>query len=192
MVICVHDIVHLYPIILTCVIRNFWLQNQLEQARYAHVPLGNIPSDPALFVSDVFYSRHLLRHNHVLWASPTDKPDLGGTENLLWSMIILFEHAFSEIVYMTKREREGEREKKEKKFIFGFISGREDDDHRLITDAEEGRSLEINNPGAYPTCCIELSLDGLAVNTVLQSAHINDYEGASGTSISFDWAPQVP
>ena len=54
------------------------LQNQLEQARYAHVPFGNIPSDPALFVSDVFYSRHLLRHNHVLWASPTDKPDLGG------------------------------------------------------------------------------------------------------------------
>ena len=69
--------------------------------------------------------------------------------------------------------------------------GREDDDHRLITDAEEGRSLEINNPGAYPTCCVELSLDGLAVNTVLQSSHINDYEGASGTSISFDWAPQV-
>ena len=72
-----------------------------------------------------------------------------------------------------------------------FFSGREDDDHRLITDAEEGRSLEINNPGAYPTCCVELSLDGLAVNTVLQSSHINDYEGASGTSISFDWAPQV-
>ena len=54
-------------------------QNQMEQARYAHIPVGNIPSDPALFVSDVFYSRHLLRHNHVLWASPTDKPDLGGT-----------------------------------------------------------------------------------------------------------------
>ena len=75
-------------------------------------------------------------------------------------------------------------------FMYLMI-GREDDDHRLITDAEEGRSLEINNPGAYPTCCVELSLDGLAVNTVLQSSHINDYEGASGTSISFDWAPQV-
>ena len=31
---------------------------------------------------------------------------------MLWSMIIiLFEHAFSEIVYMTKREREGEKER---------------------------------------------------------------------------------
>ncbi len=60
-----------------------------------------------------------------------------------------------------------------------------------MTDAEEGRSIELNTPGAYPTCCIQLSLDGLSVNTVLQSQHINDYEGASGSSISFDWAPQV-
>ena len=70
-------------------------------------------------------------------------------------------------------------------------TGREDDDHRLMTDAEEGRSIEINNSGAYPTCCIQLSLDGLAVNTVLQSQNINDYEGASGSSISFDCIPQV-
>lgn len=60
-----------------------------------------------------------------------------------------------------------------------------------MTDAEEGRSIEINNPGAYPTCCVQLSLDGLAVNAVLQSPHINDHEGASGTSTSFDWAPQA-
>lgn len=60
-----------------------------------------------------------------------------------------------------------------------------------MSDTEEGRSVEINNPGAYPTCCIQLSLDGLAVNAVLQSHHINDHEGASGTSTSFDWAPQA-
>ena len=60
-----------------------------------------------------------------------------------------------------------------------------------MTDTEEGRSVEINAPGAYPTCCVQLSLHGLAVNTVLQSHHINDHEGASGSSISFDWAPQV-
>lgn len=58
-------------------------------------------------------------------------------------------------------------------------------------DNEEGLSIEINNPGAYPTCCIELSIDNLAVNTVLQSLHINDYEGAATNTVSFDWAPQV-
>lgn len=60
-----------------------------------------------------------------------------------------------------------------------------------MTDVEEGRSVELNAPGAYPACCIQLSLDGLSVNTVLQSVHINDYEGASGSSISFDCTPQV-
>ncbi len=58
-------------------------------------------------------------------------------------------------------------------------------------DNEEGRSIEINNPGAYPTCCIELSLDNLAVNTVLQSPHINDYEGGAASTVSFDCVPQV-
>jgi DNA polymerase epsilon subunit 1 len=123
-----------------------WLHNQLEQARYAHIPLGNLSKDPSLSITDVFFARHLLRHNHILWVSPSDKPDLGG---------------------------------------------REDDDYRLITDTEEGRSVELNSPGAYPTCCVELSLDGLSVNTVLQSQHINDYEGGSGSSISFDCTPQA-
>ena len=73
----------------------------MEQARYAHIPVGNIPSDPALFVSDVFYSRHLLRHNHVLWASPTDKPDLGGTKT----------QREREEDRVREREREGGRER---------------------------------------------------------------------------------
>ena len=60
-----------------------------------------------------------------------------------------------------------------------------------MMETESGRSLELNNPGLYPSTCIELSLDGLAVTTVLQATHINDYEGASGSSISFDYVPQV-
>lgn len=47
--------------------------------------------------------------------------------------------------------------------------GREEDDCRLVMDTEEGRSIVLNSPGAYPTCCVELTLDGLSVNTVLQS-----------------------
>ena len=58
------------------------------------------------------------------------------------------------------------------------------------TGAHSG-SLELNTPGLYPSTCVEITLDGLAVNAVLQSSHINDYEGGSGTSTSFDYAPQV-
>ena len=77
--------------------------------------------------------------------------------------------------------------------------------------------MEVNNPGCFPTVCVELSVDSLAVNTVLQvkaalwhvvsvsgewavtllsphspqSAHINDAEGGAGTGVSFDSLPQV-
>ncbi|XP_037072699.1 DNA polymerase epsilon catalytic subunit A-like [Pollicipes pollicipes] len=56
------------------------LETTAEQCRYFHVPVGNLPADATLFGEDLFYSRHLRKHNHVLWASPTERPDLGGKE----------------------------------------------------------------------------------------------------------------
>lgn len=52
----------------------------LEQGRYFHLPIGNMPSDPALFGADLFYARHLQKHNFILWWSSTYRPDLGGSE----------------------------------------------------------------------------------------------------------------
>ncbi|XP_071842244.1 DNA polymerase epsilon catalytic subunit A-like isoform X2 [Apostichopus japonicus] len=56
------------------------LMNYLEQARYFHLPVGNMPEDAGIFGADLFFARHLQKQNHVLWASPTDRPDLGGRE----------------------------------------------------------------------------------------------------------------
>ena len=39
---------------------------------------------------------------------------------------------------------------------------------RLSAVSEEGGNIEVNNPGCYPTVCVELSIDCFAVNTVLQ------------------------
>lgn len=52
----------------------------LEQCRYYSLPIGNMPADPIMFGADIFYARMLQKHNFVLWASPTCKPDLGGRE----------------------------------------------------------------------------------------------------------------
>lgn len=71
------------------------------------------------------------------------------------------------------------------------LLGHEEDDYRLMASNEEGSGLELNNGGLYPSVCVELIVDGLAVTTVLQASHVNDYEGSSSTSISFDYAPQV-
>lgn len=48
--------------------------------RYFHIPVGNLPEDISTFGSDLFFARHLQRHNHLLWLSPTSRPDLGGKE----------------------------------------------------------------------------------------------------------------
>ena len=72
--------------------------------------------------------------------------------------------------------------------------GHEDDDYRLMITSDSvshSGSVELNTPGLYPSTCVEITLDGLAVTAVLQANHINDYEGGSGTSTSFDYAPQV-
>ena len=52
----------------------------IEQCRYLHIPVGNLPKDMTLTGCDIFFARHLKRHNHVLWCSPTERPDLGGKE----------------------------------------------------------------------------------------------------------------
>ncbi|XP_054717403.1 DNA polymerase epsilon catalytic subunit A-like [Uloborus diversus] len=52
----------------------------LEQCRYFHIPVGNLPQDASLFGSDIFFARHLQRQNFLLWCSPTGRPDLGGKE----------------------------------------------------------------------------------------------------------------
>ncbi|XP_066459860.1 DNA polymerase epsilon catalytic subunit A [Eleutherodactylus coqui] len=122
------------------------LSQAFEMARYYHLPVGNLPDDVSTFGSDLFFSRHLRRHNHLLWLSPSSRPDLGGKEA---------------------------------------------DDNRLVMEFDERASVEINNPGCYNTVCVELDIQSLAVNSILQSHHINDLEGAGSIGISFDVIQQA-
>ncbi|XP_076064206.1 DNA polymerase epsilon catalytic subunit 1 [Oratosquilla oratoria] len=57
------------------------LHTTLEQCRYFHIPIGNLPQDTTIFGADLFYARHLQKHNCILWCSPTHRPDLGGKEH---------------------------------------------------------------------------------------------------------------
>lgn len=56
------------------------LMNMIEQARYYQIPVGNLPKDTSQYACDLFYSRHLIKNNYVLWCSPTSMPDLGGKQ----------------------------------------------------------------------------------------------------------------
>ena len=57
-----------------------WWFYQVELARFAHVPIGNIEPDSISFVTDVAFSRHLTAQNYCIWYSPAGLPDLGGNE----------------------------------------------------------------------------------------------------------------
>ncbi|XP_036290221.1 DNA polymerase epsilon catalytic subunit A isoform X1 [Pipistrellus kuhlii] len=122
------------------------LSQAFEMSRYFHIPIGNLPEDISTFGSDLFLARHLQRHNHLLWLSPTWRPDLGGKEA---------------------------------------------DDNRLIMEFEDQATMEINSSGCYSTVCVELDIQNLAVNTILQSHHVNDMEGADSVGISFDVIQQA-
>ncbi|KAK2845413.1 hypothetical protein Q7C36_010267 [Tachysurus vachellii] len=117
------------------------LSQAFDMARYYHLPVGNLPEDISIFGSDLFLARHLRKHNHLLWLSPTARPDLGGKEA---------------------------------------------DDSRLVMESDERGSVEINSPGCFSTVCVELDLQSLAVNTILQSQHVNDMEGGASMGVSFD------
>ncbi|XP_060547856.1 DNA polymerase epsilon catalytic subunit A [Pantherophis guttatus] len=56
------------------------LSQAFDMSRYYHLPVGNLPDDVSIFGTDLFFSRHLHRHNHLLWLSPTSRPDMGGKE----------------------------------------------------------------------------------------------------------------
>ncbi|XP_027422941.1 DNA polymerase epsilon catalytic subunit A isoform X2 [Bos indicus x Bos taurus] len=123
-----------------------YLSQAFEMSRYFHVPVGNLPEDISTFGSDLFFARHLQRHNHLLWLSPTSRPDLGGKEA---------------------------------------------DDNRLVMEFDDQAPVEINSSGCYSTVCVELDIQNLAVNTILQSHHVNDMEGADSIGISFDVIQQA-
>ena len=53
---------------------------RLEYSRFAHVPVCNLGSDPHNTIIDVLFGRKLQQHNHLLWASESSIPDLGGAE----------------------------------------------------------------------------------------------------------------
>ncbi|EGG20436.1 putative DNA polymerase epsilon subunit A [Cavenderia fasciculata] len=61
------------------------------------------------------------------------------------------------------------------------LGGTEEDDAKFH---EELPKIEINQPDSYSTVCFELDLANLAVNTILESAHLADIEGIIGGELN--------
>ena len=137
---------------------NIILVNMLEQCRYLHIPLGNFPDDSCLFACDLFYARHLIKHNHLLWCSLTDQPDLGGKEQDDYRMLLTAD----------VNDRNNNDEESNVKH-----------DNQSISSNKQNHPFEINHSGFYPTSCIEFELVGLAICAVLNFQKIHEVEGSN-------------
>ncbi|KAJ1904161.1 DNA polymerase epsilon catalytic subunit, partial [Coemansia sp. IMI 209127] len=58
-----------------------WVDERISLSQYADVPVGNIPADAPMFLADMFFARKLSLAKHILWWSPSSKPDLGGRQD---------------------------------------------------------------------------------------------------------------
>ena len=57
-----------------------FMEEKFQLAKYSNVPVCNIENDSTIFLADLFLARRLKMVDHILWASPSPKPDLGGSE----------------------------------------------------------------------------------------------------------------
>ncbi|GMF20503.1 unnamed protein product [Phytophthora lilii] len=138
----------------------------LDCARYAHLPVGNFTGDHSIAILDTLYSRILTKHKHMWWHSPTSLPDLGGKEQEQQ-----FQQLFSQSLL-------GSAQSTQKKGDAGS-------QHRVDT------SVVVCEKGSFVDVCVELELDGLAVNAILVASQIHSIEGlgvAHQMEIDFDGA----
>ncbi|KAJ1679728.1 DNA polymerase epsilon catalytic subunit, partial [Spiromyces aspiralis] len=134
-----------------------WVQDRVELAKYANVPVGNLPADlPPMFLADIVFARRLVQAKHVLWWSSASRPDLGGREG------DESEAAGLDLAELLDDISDGVA-KKSKLALAGWK-----------------RRVETNSPGSYDTLCVDLDIQGLAVGTVVQAPHVNELEGTSG------------
>lgn len=68
---------------------SLFIHERISQAEQFDVPLCNFETDAASFLMDLEFCKKLSRSDHLLWWSPSSKPDLGGRENDLNAQQVL-------------------------------------------------------------------------------------------------------
>ncbi|TYZ50827.1 hypothetical protein PybrP1_003159 [[Pythium] brassicae (nom. inval.)] len=135
----------------------------LACARYAHLPVGNFAGDHSLAVLDTLYSRLLRKHKHLWWHSPRSAPDLGGREQEAQFQQQLFTHS------LLGASRKGGPGAEAAAAATSSSSG----------DAATASAV-VCDKGSFPDVCVELELDGLAVNAMLVALQVQSLEGVGG------------
>ena len=120
------------------------LQKQIEHARYAKVPLGNLGTDALITTYDVMFARVLQKNRALLWASSkAGRPDVG-----LNSISLVPGSS-----------------------ITGLVNGQSNDldSNDIWGDEDENISPVVFYPGAYRSICAEIDIHNLAIAALSDS-----------------------
>ena len=93
----------------------------------------------------------LQNHNHLLWCSNSKEPDLGGKEAIT-NKCGKLNPTYASLSVIC---------------LYPSLLG---------MDNKAFSSIEVNTDGASPSACLELEISALAMNTIIQSHHINNIE----------------
>ncbi|GLE05547.1 hypothetical protein PINS_up014570 [Pythium insidiosum] len=150
-----------------------YFQDVLECARYAHIPVGNFTGDHSLAILDTLYSRMLSKSKHLWWHSTTSLPDLGGREQELAQQQYLL--AQTSVVSRTGDDRSSHGSTGKSVSV------------DAVNVAGPASDAVVCARGSYEGICVDLELDGLAVNALLVAAQLDSIEGISTHQVSLDF-----
>lgn len=168
-----------------------WWDERLEASRYCQLPVGNLGADLALTMADLFYARLLRHNNHLLWVSRNVAPDLGGAEidvasegavAALYQAAPTFDWASG---FTNAADNHGGRQ--------AGTSAIPEAVRGALLGSGFGENPRLVRPGAYRCYCVSIDVGHLAVNTVLNSAHIDDIEDGGFADVdTFDGGDTAP
>lgn len=123
-----------------------WIQQRIQISKWAQIAIGNLNADWLLQSADIFFARALRADQQLLWAGWNGVPDLGI----------------------------GHEPQMEARLMASIL----DSNECTSLDSSQASSLpvEVCNPGAYRTICVELRLEHLAVCAIDNASYLDEME----------------
>ena len=169
-----------------------WWTEKLAMSRYTNVPIGLLARpNPSAYAADVAFQRRLLATGHLSWASETATPDLGGVPPDGWfdeeelanpeteaPGMYRSMYAYTLCSVMVPRIRALSPAEFQTQRTESLMATALPSPSPLLDEAVKPASTTAARPHSFLLFrCITLSLERLAVNTLIRSKHVHDLDG---------------
>jgi DNA polymerase elongation subunit (family B)/Zn-finger nucleic acid-binding protein len=163
-------------------------QALVDVARFVSTPIGNLEDSAWTSACDLLYARLLHYNHHALWCSANRVPDLGGAELRNESDSLLELRPLPRFDWSSGFRSASSSHSQARLSAGRSAAGVSGIDSHVaeVAAAASGTQIDprasptVNRPGMYRTVCVEIEISSLAIDTILQAAHILDVVTVSG------------